>query len=379
MAAEQGKNREGDDGFALDLLRSIRCGLVITDHSASIRFINEQACKILDLDPERVRPGMRVSEALEAHPHLAQLLIQARRMSTLPDRAEAEIRTRDRLGRTIGYTLSQVCSEDGSPRGAALFFKDLTPIEHQEAQNRLRERLAELGAMAASLAHEIRNPLAALELSTTLLRRRLDEGGPEAKLATTIQEQIRRLSATVNHSLEFIRPLDLVMDPTNITDLINAALEEALPADTGKITIVRRFPPEPVVLAADPTRLRQAFVNLARNAVEAMEKSGGVLAVDVQPLMDACWIRFSDTGPGIPDDIRDRIFAPFFSTKPKGSGLGLAWSRKVLDAHGGLLDVACKPGQGTVFSIRLPAAISVSDDLPTGESLHEAQDSSCRG
>lgn len=379
MAPVPDKKHDGDDGFALDLLRSIRCGLIITDHSASIRFINEQACRILDLDAQAVGPGVRVSDALEAHPHLAQLLIRAPRMSTLPDRAEAEIRTRDSLGRTIGYTLSQVRSEDGSPRGAALFFKDLTPIEHQEAQDRLRERLAELGAMAASLAHEIRNPLAALELSTTLLRRRLDDDGPEAKLATTLQEQIRRLSATVNHSLEFIRPLDLVMDPTNITDLINAALEEAVPADIDKVTIVRRFPAEPVVLAADPTRLRQAFVNLVRNAVEAMDLNGGVLAVDVQPMMDACWIRFSDTGPGIPDDIRERIFAPFFSTKPKGSGLGLAWSRKVLDAHGGLLDVASEQGKGTVFSIRLPAAISVSDDIPTGESLHEAQDSSCRG
>ena len=368
-----------DDGFALDLLRSIRCGLIITDHAAAIRFINEQARQILDLDPE-VREGKPAGEALAAHPHLARLLLAAPSMSTLPDRAEAEIRTRDRRGRTIGYTLSRVCASDGSPRGTALFFKDLTPIEHQEAQARLRERLTELGAMAAALAHEIRNPLAALELSTTLLRRRLGDGSAEAKLACTLQEQIRRLSATVNHSLDYVRPVDLTLATANVTELIDLALDEAVPADgSGNVTLVRRFPAEPVVLRADPIRLRQAFANLARNAVEAMERTGGVLAIEVQAAPDGCWIRFTDSGPGIPADIRDRIFAPFFSTKPRGSGLGLAWCRKVVDAHGGILDVESEPGKVTVFSIRLPAAVSTPVAIPTGETLHEAQDTSCRG
>ncbi|MFQ5718315.1 MAG: nitrogen regulation protein NR(II) [Acidobacteriota bacterium] len=369
-----------DDGFALDLLRSMRCGLLIGDEHQTIRFINQQARQILDLDDE-VALGTPLALALAHHPHLAHLLREAPRLNTLPDRAEAAIRTRDGRDRTIGYTLSRVRTESGAPRGAALFFKDLTPIEHREAQARLAQRLAELGAMAASLAHEIRNPLASLDLSTTLLRRRLPPEGKEAKLATTLQEQIRRLSTTVNRALEYVRPLDLKTTSVNLAHMVDLAIQDAAAGENGegKTRVVRRFPDEAVTIQADAARLREAFVNLVRNAVEAMASAGGVLEISIQTTPSDCRVRFADSGPGISGDLVDKIFAPFFSTKPKGSGLGLAWCRKVVDAHGGILDVVSTDGEGAAFCIRLPRTVATPIAVPTGDTLHEAQDSCCRG
>ena len=378
MAPSMRLQHSEDDGFALDLLQSMRCGLIITDRDGVIRFMNEQSRRILDLG-EIAAAGRGVAEVLEAHPHLARLLVDAHALRTLPDRAEAEIRTRDHKGRTIGYTVTSVRGEDGHSRGAAMFFKDLTPIEHEEAKVRLRERLAELGAMAAALAHEIRNPLAALDLSTTLLRRRLKNGGEEERrLAGTIQDQIRRLSRTVNSSLEFVRPLDLTPVEIDLRELVDDAVGSASPDGDADIDLVRSYPDTPVRATADAMRLREAVINVIRNACEAMrDQETRRLAVQIEETTAGPSIRVTDTGPGIPEPIREKIFHPFFSTKPQGSGLGLAWCRKVIDAHGGVLDVDVGAQGGTAVIIRLPAA-AAPVTLAAGDNFHEAQNPDCR-
>jgi signal transduction histidine kinase len=244
--------------------------------------------------------------------------------------------------------------------------------------------------MAASLAHEIRNPLAALELSATLLGRRLGTEGKEGELLATLQEQIRRLSRTVNASLEFVRPLALDRTPNDLVALLEEALEAAaVPEGAARIEVVRRFPAHRLPVAVDALRLREAFLNLIRNALEAMAERGGALRLIVEhPLPGtetlpgaSATVLVGDSGPGISEGVREKIFNPFFSTKSQGSGLGLAWTRKVVDAHGGTLDVDSRPGHGALFSIRLPlpAAANASDLLTTGELLHEAQDSGRRG
>lgn len=137
-------------------------------------------------------------------------------------------------------------------------------------------------------------------------------------------------------------------------------------------------------MPVDAASMRAALVNLIRNALESMGEDAGVLRLSLDIPQDEASelghaiIRVSDTGPGIPEDIQPRIFNPFYSTKPKGSGLGLAWTRKVVDAHDGFLDVRSSPKEGAVFTIRLPlsAATAVPELNPAGEILHEAQDSS---
>lgn len=379
--------RSRDDGFAADLVAGMRCGLITLDRHGCVRHLNKRAQEILKVD-QGSAVGQPAQKIFSAYPKLARLLAQAASMSTLPDRAELEIKTPGGEDRILGFTMSRVTGTDGEVRGVALFFKDLTPIERLEQRERLQERLAALGTMAASLAHEIRNPLAALEVTTTLLRRKLPETGTCRDLADTLQDQVRRLSGTVNDSLEYVRPLQIQEAPCDLAKLLDEALEACTPAHMApKVEVVRWYPQETRLVQVDAGRMRAALVNLIRNALESMGANAGVLrlSLDIPQAeasdMDHAIIRISDTGPGIPEDIQPRIFNPFYSTKPNGSGLGLAWTRKVVDAHDGFLDVHSSPREGAVFTIRLPlpAATVVPELNPAGEKLHEAQDSSRRG
>lgn len=375
-----------ENSFATDLMRSMRCGLMTVDAQGRVGYCNEMAASILELEDEEMA-GKPIRAVVSAHAHLAELLATSATLATPPDRAEMEIRLRGGRMRTIGFSLSQVCGEDGSVRGAAFFFKDLTPIEHKEQQERLQERLAALGTMAASLAHEIRNPLAALEVTTTLLRRRMERAGQPMELLETLQEQVRRLSGTVTTSLEYVRPLALNPAPFDLARLLDEAVESAAPvADDARIRVVRHYAALRPTMNVDGPRLREALTNLVRNAMEAMADNGGVLKLEISTPDAAAGltganvvIRVTDTGGGISAEIRSKIFNPFFSTKPQGSGLGLAWSRKVVDAHGGVLDVNSQEGEGTSFTLRLPlpSVATTPEIVTTGETLHEASDSGC--
>jgi signal transduction histidine kinase len=339
------------------MMRSLRCGLITVDGAAIVRHLNEPARAILGLGAA-ARTGIPVAEALRDHPQLARLLAEGLTLHTLPDRAEMEIRCGAGQERTIGFTLTRVEDDAGEVHGTALWFKDLTPIEQEREREQLQERLAALGTMAASLAHEIRNPLAALEVSLTLLRRRLGAAGPEADLAVTLQEQVRRLSAIVNTSLEYVRPLGLAMAPVDVAALVEDAVTTACATRSdGRVEVRRHYAGHVGARLADADRLRQAFLNVLRNAVEALGPGGGTVDIEVGMGPEAgapIVIAVADDGPGIPEEVRPRIFHPFFSTKPEGSGLGLAWTRKVVDAHGGVVDVDSRPGEGTVFTLRLP-------------------------
>jgi signal transduction histidine kinase len=384
-SSETGKERSfPDDGFAADLVSSMRCGLITVDRHGVVRSINERALEILEL-PEEATLGQPCQKSFSCYPTLARLMTQASSMQTLPDRAELEVRARGGEPRILGFTLSRVVGRDGVARGTALFFKDLTPIERQEQRERLQDRLAALGTMAASLAHEIRNPLAALEVTTTLLRRKLPDSGRCHDLVDTLQDQVRRLSRTVNASLEYVRPLQLHATSCDLASLLDQALEDCTPAQVApKVEIVRWYPQEPAFLEIDNARLREALVNVIRNALEAMGRRAGVLKLSLETSRQAVAgnppsviIRISDTGPGIPDDIRSLIFNPFYSTKPSGSGLGLAWTRKVVEAHEGFLDVDSGSREGSVFTIRLPlsSAATAPELTSGGDSHHETQDS----
>jgi two-component system sensor histidine kinase HydH len=384
-SSKDGEERSlADDGFAADLVSSMRCGLITVDRHGVVRSVNERALEILEL-PEKETVGQPCQKSFSCYPTLARLLVQAASMSTLPDRAELEVRGKGGEARILGFTLSRVVGRDGEPRGTALFFKDLTPIERLAQRERLQDRLAALGTMAASLAHEIRNPLAALEVTTTLLRRKLPATGRCHDLVDTLQDQVRRLSRTVNASLEYVRPLQIHAASSDLASLLDQALEDCTPSEVApKVEIVRWYPQEPVFLEVDNARLREALVNVMRNALEAMGRRAGVLKLSLEMSRRASVgnpasviIRISDTGPGIPDDIRSLIFNPFYSTKPSGSGLGLAWTRKVVEAHDGFLDVDSGSREGAVFTIRLPlsSAATAPELTPAGDSQHETQDS----
>lgn len=233
--------------------------------------------------------------------------------------------------------------------------------ELKAAQDELiaKERLAAIGQMASVVGHEIRNPLAVISNSTYFIKTKLlaDGGQVNPKIAkhlSYIESEIRQANGIIDEILTFsrMRPLKPVL--LNV----NHFLEEILAVHPfpSHIQVVREFDPRNPVINIDPEEMRQAIRNLIGNAVEVMPE-GGALRI-ATGLIDNAWVRIdiADSGPGIPPDVLEKIFNPFFTTKARGTGLGLAVVRKVVDRHQGKVDVETVLGKGTIFRIFLPLA-----------------------
>ncbi len=237
-------------------------------------------------------------------------------------------------------------------------------LRQTQAQLVQSEKLSSLGRLAASVAHEINNPLAGILTYAKLLIRMIDENDPVEKLRAAgakqlrlIQRETERCSAIVRNLLDFARQRPLTLKDVDL----NAAIEDALQLLSNQmaihgITLERRLGQVPAV-HADIGQLRQALVNIVMNGCEAMTR-GGTLTVTSRPSTSGreVEVAVADTGVGIPPDHLSKIVDPFFTTKEKGTGLGLSVVYGIVERHGGRLDISSVVGQGTVVTIRLPAS-----------------------
>jgi nitrogen-specific signal transduction histidine kinase len=361
-----------DSRYAGWLVDSVRSGLVAIDAGGAVAALNAAGHRVLGCagDDASAVIGRDCREALAAQPVVAAQLLEALDGAERPSRAELTLAARGgRPGLTIGYTIAAVRDEDGGVAGAVLQFRDLTPYERSAEQERLRERLAALGEMAAGLAHEIRNPLAGMEILTGLLRRRLQQQPEEVALVSELTAEIRRVAQTVTDSLEFVRPMVLRRDPVDPVELLEESLARARSRVPFDVDVQRDYAESLLSLRADGERLESVLTNLIVNAFEAMHGAGSKPAcvslgvrVEVPEAIEAPHERgpaelvftVADTGPGIPDELRERVFYPFFTTKQSGSGVGLAQAQKIVVGHGGRLELSSESGRGSTFRVRLP-------------------------
>lgn len=228
---------------------------------------------------------------------------------------------------------------------------------HETRQRRLigrNEQLAAVGELAASIAHEVRNPLAGMKGALELLRRELTAKPGSLEVVDEVLAQIDRLSNLVRDLLSYARPRPLIRSEFDLHEMLDRLvryLEDQ--AETASVTVQRIYGPGTARLHADPALLEQVFSNLLQNAMQAMDE-GGTLTVSTRLDGRNSVISFEDTGRGIAPDVLTQIFQPFFTTKHRGSGLGLSIVRKILDQHGARIDVQSRPGQGTVARVVLP-------------------------
>jgi PAS domain S-box-containing protein len=363
--------------FGLKILNSLRCGILSIDRENKITAINEIAIRILELE-NLDYVGADVREVLKNQEFFLQLLNGAYQMKNLPSRAEMEIRVREGASRTVGYTISFIKGEDGEIAGISIFFKDLTLVEQLNEQEKLKDRLAALGQMAAGLAHEIRNPLAAIELTASLIKRKLIDHPNHTTQLESIQSEVRKLNKIVTDCLEFVRPVKISQEKVNLVSLLDESILIALSTvDKKEIRLKKNFlstPPVPV----DYNQMKQVVVNILVNALQALSEHGSIeiscgpsscyhrnasygnkKSTDMNlgrqiSLSSYAWIKVADNGQGIPEDLLSKIFYPFFTTKEKGSGIGLAIAQKIVESHHGSMDVESEPGVGTTFTIKLP-------------------------
>jgi signal transduction histidine kinase len=224
-------------------------------------------------------------------------------------------------------------------------------------KNRTAERLATIGQFAASIGHELRNPLGVMESSVFLLREHLGSTADEPKVRKHLDRialEVKRSNKTIQDLLELARNRAPARQRTDVTKLVASAIE--LTAVPATVEIVVNVPPGST-LDVDGDQLRQVLVNLITNSIQAMNGKGK-LWVDVQREASATLLRVRDAGPGIPVEVRSRVFEALFTTKAKGSGLGLALCRRIVEAHGGSIVVE-PTSEGAAFLITIP-------DLPNG-------------
>jgi signal transduction histidine kinase len=235
---------------------------------------------------------------------------------------------------------------------------------------RRSERLAALGQMSAGLAHEIRNPLGVIRGSAEMLNQKLQQSNPLAsELAGYILSETNRLSALVARFLDFARPMSLELATGDLVEVMDRALDAVrAQRPKAKVKVEREYGAGLPHVPMDEQLCEQVFVNLALNAYDAMEAEGGELRIAMTPTQQAgakgVEVTFRDAGPGIPPDLRQQIFNPFFTTKKSGMGLGLAIVSKIVDEHHGLLRVESKPGQGACFRVFFP--IADADSITAG-------------
>jgi signal transduction histidine kinase len=370
-----------DADFAAQVWEHSTSGVCAVDAAGSLVLINAAARRTLGGACATAPLGTPCEEALVEYPTLARLLREALAGRPALSRAELCAERADGERCVIGLSMTTLPDAAGAIRGAAVVFRDLAPIERSGERERLQQRLAALGEMAAGLAHELRNPIAGMEVLAGLLQRRL-HGDPEALgLVVDLRGQLRQLAGIVTASLDYLRPVALCREPVDPVELAEEALVLGL-ARAPQPSIVDRCYASPLPkLPVDRQLLGVALVNLIVNACEAMAEArtslAGVesrlaIAIDVGPAPELTRavrvdrergvssaasselrIAIGDTGLGIPEEIRDRIFDPFFTTRASGSGIGLANVQKIVHAHDGSLSLQSSD-HGSVFRIHLP-------------------------
>ena len=354
---------EPADAFFRHIVAGMRNGVLAITSGGTLALLNEEGYRIFGVEPQPDDLKKPVAEVLRAHPDVVRQLLSAFGMHMLPNRAEMRLRP---SGKVIGYTLAFVRDDSGEVAGVAMFFKDLTRVEQLEERERLRDRLAAVGEMAAAIAHEVKNPLAGIEVMAGLLRRKIPDIPDAQAVLTDIIAEAKMANAIVQEVLEFVRPIRLQVEHTGIAEALHAAVSLAdTKAARGAINVSVNVPATLPQIQADHHQLTQLFTNLLINAYEAMDGRGRV-AITASAMQqdngaearEAVRIEVQDSGPGMPADVAEHVFDPFFTTKAQGSGLGLAIVRKIVDAHDGQIDLRTAQGSGTLVRVTLPVSVS---------------------
>jgi signal transduction histidine kinase len=240
----------------------------------------------------------------------------------------------------------------------------LVRVRDPEAQRKINrelqtaDRLSAISRITGGVAHEVKNPLNAILLHVEVARSKLSRGDTDvAEQMDIISREILRLDRVVRTFLDFTRPVELALDNVPMRELVGEILELARPqADAANIRVEVVQQAEGVEVRVDRDLLKQAVLNVVVNAMQAMPE-GGELRFESSVQKDMAELRISDTGSGIPQELRDKVFRLYFSTKRQGSGIGLAMTFRIVQLHDGTIDFTSEPGKGTTFLIRLPIAV----------------------
>lgn len=347
-----------------DVLENISNGLIAVDWSGTITTFNSTAERLTGISAGEAL-GKKVDEVLD--PAISGLIVRTMATAEVRIGVELELQAGE-AARYVSCSTAVVETPDGGRRGAILVMSDVTQVKELEREKGRIERLASLGQVAAGMAHEIKNPLVSIKTFAELLPEKYEN--PEFRLdfSRIVSQEVERVNNLVTELLSFTRSSRLRCEEVNAGALMDEVLLLLSPQmDRQNVRVCRQYHPGVRPLWADKNQLKQAFLNVCLNGIQAMT-GGGELRISVlaesgrdytgKDLAPGGKVKIvvEDTGVGISAKEKDRVFDPFFSTKPEGVGIGLSISHKIVVDHGGTIQIRSRPGEGAAFEICLPAA-----------------------
>jgi len=343
--------------FNENLVQNMSEGMVVEDAGGCFIFCNPAGAAMLGFTPQGV-VGRHWTEV--AHPDQHEIIRQAneRRLRGESDRYELMLRRQDGSPLPVLVAGRPLFDEGGRFAGSQAVFSDLTEVKQLQTQLIQSEKLAALGRLVASLAHEINNPLQSLRSGLHLLLSRPVNKEKRQRYLELAGREVERLIALVGRVLEYYRPSSSRERPEPVE--VNPLLDQVLTLahkrlEHGRVTLRRQLAPDLPSVEAVGDQLKQVFLNLLLNALQAMPTGGElVTATGWNAARGEVWISFRDTGVGIPAEHLSHIFEPFYTTRSGGTGLGLAINYQIVERHNGRIEVKSQAGKGSVFTVCLP-------------------------
>lgn len=342
--------------MASDVLASMDQGVLTTDRDEIITSINPRGRELLSLDEPVI--GRPLSDVGVEHTLLCVICSHVNAHHSPVRDCDYTI-NRDGHEQTLRAGCSLLRNERQEELGTVLHVRDVTERALMEQRLRRMERYAGLGSLATGLQHEIKNPLSALSLHVQLLEEALESQNRSDEIdemLEVIQTEVKRLTSVLEGFRDYASMSEPGRSRVDLTALINKLVRFIRPqAEQQKVKIEVKLPQEkPPEIMADSVHIDQVLLNLALNAIQAMP-GGGVLTIGLNQEGDWLRISITDTGKGIPAELRERIFDPYFTTRHEGTGMGLALCEKIVRQHDGTIDFNTSPS-GTSFSVLLPAS-----------------------
>ncbi len=333
------------------IITHLASGLMVTDQGGAITLINPQGALALRCQAEELL-GRKLTDLFSD----AGELLEVRGASS---QRELELILRDGSTIPLGFNNSYLTDAQDNREGVIVVFRDLSEIKQLQAELRHKDRFAAIGQVVAGVAHEIRNPLFGITSGAEILKREVDFTPAHRDLVEAMFSETQRLNALVSDLLLFGGPSRLERQTTDFHQLLDATCHLYVgEVRERSIHLQKTYDPHLPAVFADQNKLKQVILNLLKNALEATPP-GGTITVETRlhrkgETGEQVEMFISNTGSGIPAEDQGRIFDLFFTTKPRGTGLGLPICRRIVEDHGGSITAESQPSQGTTFTVRLP-------------------------
>jgi signal transduction histidine kinase len=335
------------------ILGNLQDGLLLFTADRRAVLVSEAARRFLNVERGSLL-GLTAQEIFDDSTVLGTTLLKAFEAGTSLVKKEVQTETWRRLEVSVDFIHDDRTGQD---LGALVTLHDLESVEEIESELELSRRMASIGRLTSGVGHEVKNPINAIVVHLELLKTKLgDAGAPALRHLEVIDSEIHRLDRVVQTLVDFSRPVELQLREQDlrpvISDVLALAAEEL---STHHVTLVSHLPSKPLMANIDADLLKQAVLNVVQNGTQAMEQ-GGKLEVALEEDRKTAVLRVVDEGPGIPEEIREKIFDLYFTTKSTGSGIGLAMTYRILQFHHGSIEVKSEEGRGTEFLLRIPLA-----------------------